>query len=182
VRGSICLLSDVGALCLGAGWVLSQDRRSASRLEDVAEQGLVRSYPAEMRGDLDQLAAMGVELAGGDVHLAAWSNRGFQQRFAGLLIRDLEPRKMRKKGRGRIARIDAETIALVERPPIPAQVRDVVAAAVVEIHGQHHTVMARAYLQYELLFPLYLDDAVRIAKNIRAEPQLETVFEPVGTR
>jgi hypothetical protein len=44
--------------------------------------------------------------------------------------------------------------------------RDMVAAAVIEIHSQQDTIMLRAHFQHQLLLSLHLHDSVGIAKDI----------------
>jgi hypothetical protein len=132
-----------------------------------------------MRSDFDQLAAMRIEFAGGDVDFAARSNRCFEQSLARVFVDDFEPRKMREKRGRRIAGVDAEAVPFIESPPISPQVRNMVAASVVKIHGQQDTVVAGADFQHKLFLSLYFHDAVGVAEDIGAEPQLEPSFELV---
>jgi hypothetical protein len=62
--------------------------------------------------------------------------------------------------------VNAETVALVKSPAVSTQVRNVVAAAVVEIHGQQYTIRPDAHFEHELFLSLHLHDSVGIPEDV----------------
>ena len=75
-------------------YALPQPGGSAPGFEYIAKKSLARPDAAEVGGDLDELAAVRIEFAGGHVNLPSGHHRGFQQGIAAVLIRHLQPRKM----------------------------------------------------------------------------------------
>ena len=75
--------------------------------------------------------------------------------------------------------MESEASAVVECPTIATKVRDMIAAAVVQIDGKQDPVMIGAEFKNELFFSLDAEDAVRVSENVGTEADFQTVFVPL---
>ena len=84
----------------------AEHRGAAAGLEDIPEQRMGGSDATEVRRDLDELAAVRIEFPGRHVDFFTWCDSGFQDRFAGFLVRDFEPWQIGKEGRRGLAGVE----------------------------------------------------------------------------
>lgn len=105
---------------------------------------------------------------------------GLQDCLAGFLVHHFEPGQIGKQCRRGIARVEREASTIVECPTIPAQMGDMVSAAVVQVDGKQDPVMLGAEFEHKLFLALNPENAVRVSKNVGSEADFQTVFAPFG--
>ena len=150
----------------------AQDDGSASVLHDVAEKRPAGTYSAVVRRDIHQGAGVRIKPSRCDLNSIVRYDPGFKRDLAGLPAIQADPRSIGRHVSGGLVDIDRELGCTVYCQRIPADMRDLCSACVVEVDCDEEQSLFRSGFKDELFLPLNFHHAVGIAKNIRSNEKL----------
>lgn len=146
---------------------LAYDDRPTTNILDTAEHGGTSREAPTMWRDIQELSFVTVEAAVRDVHRGFLHQIDIENGFGSFLIKNLEPRGIRKERQGRTC-FELEAGLEIKRPHIAPQVRHMGPFRIVQVRRNKELRGFATDLNDDLFFALQLKHAIGIAIDIRA--------------